>query len=314
MATGIAFTFFLTITRENGGLAAIWHIGSEYGKWHAFDFSFNLTSSTSFWAMFVGGTVLALAPMGTDQAVLHCYFTAKSESEFSRSLKAYSVILIPYNFALIIMGVFLFAFYINTRRLAKGLTSSDDVLPYFAMHQLPHLLAALLTASIFAASMGVVSAGMNSLSTCSVVDFYRRIWNKEASEPEFVRAGRIFAVGWGVLTTIGAPYAGRLGELALAFARIQGFVGGVMLGIFLLAIFSRRTSAIGANIGSMVEMAVISYIAFRTESSFFWHGIIGCVVSMVVGYTISTFGPKPVGIPENLFWGRPRIRDDIKSS
>lgn len=307
--TGIFFTFFFTITRVHGGLGAILRIGSEYGKWHTFDFSFNLTSSTTFWAMFVGGTVLALATMGTDQAVLQRYFTAKSEEECSRSLKAYSIILIPYNFALIIMGVFLFVFYHQNPGLAKGVTSSDWVLPYFAVHQLPHLLATLLTASIFAASMGVVSAGINSLSTCSVVDFYRRIWKRDASELEFVRAGRVFTVAWGVLTTIGALYAGRLGELALAFAKIQGFVGGVMLGIFLLAIFTRRTNALGAIIGSIFGMAVISYIAFRTDISFFWHGIIGCLVTMVVGYAISTMGPKPAGLPDYLFWRRTGPKD-----
>jgi SSS family transporter len=302
VATGIVFTFFITITRVHGGLGTILQIGSEYGKWHTFDFSFSLTSSSTFWAMFVGGTVLALGTIGTDQAVLQRYFTAKSEKECSRSLKTYSIILLPFNFGLIILGVFLFAFYHQHPDLAKGVPSSDWVLPYFAVHQLPHLLATLLTASIFAASMGVVSAGLNSLSTCSVVDFYRRIWKRDASEAEFVTAGRMFTVGWGVFTTIGALYAGRLGELALAFGKIQGFVGGVMLGIFLLAIFSRRTSAIGAIVGSIVGMVFVCYLAFRTEISFFWYGSISCLVTIVFGYGASLMRPKPTGIPDYLFW------------
>jgi SSS family transporter len=305
VATGIAFTFFLTITRVYGGLGAIGRIGSEYGKWHTFDFSLSLTSDSTFWAMFVGGTVLALATIGTDQAVLQRYFTAKSEAECRRSLKAYSIILIPFNFAMIILGVFLFAFYHQHPDLASGLKSSDWVLPYFAMHQLPHLLATLLTAAIFAASMGVVSAGINSLSTCTVVDFYRRIWRKDASEAEFVRAGRISTLGWGVFTTIGALYAGRLGELALAFGKIQGYVGGVMLGIFLLAIFSRRANALGAIIGSVLGMAVVSYVAFWTDISFFWYGIVGGGVTIIAGYAASMLGPKPAGVPDNLFWRRP---------
>jgi Na+/proline symporter len=124
----------------------------------------------------------------------------------------------------------------------------------------------------------------------------------------------MFTVGWGVFTTIGALYAGRLGELALAFAKIQGFVGGVMLGIFLLAIFSRRTNALGAIVGSTVGMAFVCYIAFRTNISFFWHGIIGCLATVVVGYTISTIGPNPVGIPDYLFWGRTRRKEDRQNS
>ena len=299
---GVIFTFFLTINRVNGGLAAISQIGSQYGKWRLWDFSLDPASSTTFWAMFVGGTVMALATLGTDQAVLQRYFTAKSEQECSRSLKAYSIILIPYNFALVFMGVFLFAFYHQHPELAKGMPSTDSVLAYFAVHQLPRLLATLLTASIFAASMGVMSAGINSLSTCSVVDFYRRMWKKEASDAELVRAGRIFTVLWGAVATVGALYAGRLGKLALAFGKIQGFVSGVMLGIFLLGIFFRRTNAVGTIVGSIAGMASVCYVAFRTDISFFWYGCISCLVTIAVGYTISSIGGKPVGVPDHLFF------------
>ncbi len=69
--------------------------------------------------------------------------------------------------------------------------------------------------------MGVMSAGINSLSTCSVMDFYSRIVKKEFSESELVKAGRLFTIGWGALATVGALYADRLGALALAFAKIQ---------------------------------------------------------------------------------------------
>ena len=106
--TGVVFTFFLTMGRVSGGMASIWRIGSQYGKWRLWDFSFSPYSSTTFWAMLVGGSVLALATMGTDQAVLQRYFTAKSEQECSRSLKAYSIILIPYNFGLDFYGRFPF--------------------------------------------------------------------------------------------------------------------------------------------------------------------------------------------------------------
>jgi sodium-coupled monocarboxylate transporter 8/12 len=303
---GVVFTFFLTIKRVHGGIPAILQIGSQYGKWQLWDFSLNLTSSTTFWAMFLGGIVLALATVGTDQAVLQRYFTAKSAQECSRSLKAYSIILIPYNLALVLMGVFLFAFYHQHPDLAKGMPSADSVLAYFAVHQLPRLLATLLMASIFAASMGVMSAGINSLSTCSVVDFYRRIWKREASDAEFVRAGRTFTVLWGAFTTVGALYAGRLGRLALAFGKIQGFVGGVMLGIFLLGIFSRRTNALGAIGGSAVGMACVCYLAFGTGISFFWYGSIGCLVTIAAGYAISSIGTKPVGVPDYLFFGGAR--------
>ena len=245
--------------------------------------------------MFVGGTVFALATIGTDQAVLQRYFTAKSEKECSRSLKVYSIMFLPFNFALIILGVFLFRLLSPTSLTWQGVPSSDWVLAYFAVHQLPHLLATLLTASIFAASMGVMSAGMNSLSTCSVMDFYRRIWKQRFSESELVKAGRMFTVGWGVSLAIGALYAGRFGELALAFGKIQGFVGGVMLGIFLLAIFFRRAGAIGTIVGSAAGMAFVFYLAFRTDVSFFWYGALAVWLQLLSVMEASILRPKADG-------------------
>jgi solute:Na+ symporter, SSS family len=304
VVTAIIAAFCLTINRISGGLARVIQVGSQYGKWHVFDFSFNYTSDTSFWALFVGGIVLALATTGTDQAVLQRYFTAKSERECARSLKAYSIIVIPFNLALVLLGVFLFVFYQQHPTLRNGLPSSDSVLAYFAVHELPHLLATLLTASIFAASMGVMSAGINSMSTCSVMDFYGRIVKKQFTEPELVKAGRFFTFGWGTLTTIGALYAGRLGALALAFAKIQGFVGGVMLGIFLLAFFFRRANAVGAVVGTVAGMAFVFYVAFRTALSFFWYGVISCLVTIVIGYLVSMLTAEPASLPDYLFWRR----------
>lgn len=313
VVTGIIFTFFFTISRVNGGLAAISQIGAQYGKWRLWDFSLNPASSTTFWAMFVGGTFLALATTGTDQAVLQRYFTAKSEQECRRSLMAYSIILIPFNCALLFIGVFLFAFYHQHPELIKGLPGADSVLAYFVVHQLPRLLGTLLTASIFAASMGVMSAGINSLSTCSVVDFYRRIWRREASDAEYVRAGRIFTVLWGSTATIGALYAGRLGTLSLAFGKIQGFVGGVMLGIFLLGIFSHRANAVGAVVGSVIGMFCVSYFAFWTDVSFFWYGCISCFVTVVAGYIASSFSGKPMSVPDHLFFDGTRPKEPAAS-
>ncbi len=300
VVTSIVCTFSFTAHRVVGGLPAIWQIGSDFGKWRLFDFSWNLTSDASFWGTFVGGTVLALGTIGTDQAVLQRYFTAKSEEECSRSLKAFSVLLVPYNTLLLLIGSCLFVFYHQNPARATGLTSPDAVLGFFAMHELPRLMATLLVGSVFAASMGVMSAGINSLSTCTVIDFYRRLVVKDASDQRYVKAGRTATVLWGVLTTIGAVYAGRLGALALAFSKVQGYVGGVMLGVFLLGMVFRRPSAVGALAGSAVGIAVVSYAAFGTRVSLFWYGIIGCATTMATGYLVSLLYRRQKEVPAHL--------------
>ena len=259
-----------------GGLPAISQIGSEFGKWRLFDFSFDITSDHSFWAMFVGGIILAVATMGTDQAILQRYFTAQSERECSRSLKFFSVLLIPYNCLLILIGVFLFAFYHQNPDLARDLPQSDAVLGHFAVHQLPRFMGTLLIGAIFAASMGAMSAGINSLATCTVVDFYQRLLKPNEPDPHSVRAGRFCTVLWGVADHPWAPCM-RTGWVNWRWRseRFKGSSAGVMLGIFLLGIFFRRANASGALAGTLVAMTIVTYVAFWTDISFFWYGAIG---------------------------------------
>src|SRR5580704_4341479 len=77
VAIGISLIFFTTVHSISGGISEVWQVGREYGKWRVLDFSFNPTSTTSFWPVFVGGCFLTLATLGTDQAVLQRYFSAK---------------------------------------------------------------------------------------------------------------------------------------------------------------------------------------------------------------------------------------------
>ena len=291
---GIAVVFFETTARVQGGLAAVWQIGAEAGKWRIVDLSPGLNVETALWPTLLGGTVMALATLGTDQAVLQRYFTAKAESECARSLRAVSVLVLPTNLVLLALGVFLFAFYQQNPALRAALPGPDDVLGHFTRLELPRSVAALLVGGVFAASMGVMSAGINSLATCTVVDFHQRLFRPGASDRECVVAARVATIAWGAVTTVGALYAGKLGTLATAFAKIQGYVGGVMLGLFLLAIFSRRASGAGALAGAAAGMALVTWVAFGTNVGLFWYGTVGAGATIAVGEAVSRFLGAPL--------------------
>lgn len=309
--TGVVLAFAVGVTQIDGGFGEMMRIGAEAGKFNLFDFTPDPSSSVSFWAMFVGGTTLALSTMGTDQAVLQRFFTAKSEAECKRSLKAFSVIIIPFQMVLLLLGVVLFAYYRqHPENLAQiGSHDADAVLGYFAVQHLPRLVTVLLVGAILAASMGVMSAGINSLSTCTVVDFHKRFWAKNSSDAACITAGRRYTVLWGVLTTVAALYAGALGQLALAFGKVQGYVGGVMLGIFLLGIFSRRSSALGALVGGIIGMIVVSYVAFWTSISFFWYAVVGGGATMLSGYWISILFSKAPHVSNELCFSFARLKN-----
>jgi SSS family transporter len=94
-----------------GGIVEVLHTGRAFGKFEFVDFSFNLDKIDNSWAILIGGTILCLQSMGTDQAVLQKYFTTKSRKETSKALLLYGATIIPFISLLSILGVVLFVFY-----------------------------------------------------------------------------------------------------------------------------------------------------------------------------------------------------------
>ena len=106
--------------------------------------------------------------------------------------------------------------------------------------------------------------------------------------------------------TLLALFAGRLGELALAYNRVSSVVSGRLLGIFLLGILTRRATATGSILGAVAGMAAVGLVSLRTEWSFFYFGPIGVLTTITAGYLASllTRPPKPEKV-HGLVLGNP---------
>jgi SSS family solute:Na+ symporter len=74
--------------------------------------------------------------------------------------------------------------------------------------------------------------------------------------------------------------------------RYGSFFYGSILGVFILAILTRRATAAGAFWGLVAGMAVVLTVAFTTPIAFLWHNLIGAVVVVAVGMVISQFSGK----------------------
>ena len=65
------------------------------------------------------------------------------------------------------------------------------IIPRFVLDHLPIGLAGLFIAAVIAAAMNAISGELNSLSTTSVIDFYRRWIRSEATDAHFLKVSRI---------------------------------------------------------------------------------------------------------------------------
>ena len=162
------------------------------------------------------------------------------------------------------------------------------IIPRFVIDHLPIGLAGLFIAAVIAAAMNAISGELNSLSTTSVIDFYRRWVRNESSDEHLLVVSRVATGVWGVFACIVATYAVNLGSLIEVVNRFGSFFYGSILGVFLLAMMP-RAKANGAFVGLICGMVAVGAVNFGAPSvSFLWHNVIGAVTVVMVGGVISS--------------------------
>jgi SSS family transporter len=293
LMSGMLAVFWLALSHVPGGVGTVYKVASDAGRMHFWNFSFDPRELSAFWPAILGGGTMVLSTLGTDQAYLQRYLSTRSLREGRWSVLADGLIILPVSLLLYLLGDVLYAFYHFHPSHLKGLHSMDAILPFFVLHELGGAFSGLVMASIFASSMAVMSAGINALTTATTVDFYKRWLRPQFQDSHYVRVGRLGTVGWGAACTLGALFANRLGPLINAFNKINAFLGGPILGIFLLGMLSKRAKGTPSVIAGGVALAVVGWLNWATDISFFYHAFVGVAVTFGLGLLLSMWGPPP---------------------
>ena len=158
---------------------------------------------------------------------------------------------------------------------------TDYIFIGFVLDHLPQGLLGLLLAIILCAAMSSSSAELSALSSTTVVDFYRRSLRPGASDRHYLAAARAFTVMWGLLALAFAAFASLVDNLIQAVNILASLFYGTILGIFLLAFFTRKIRGTAVFFAALLsEAAVIACFAL-TDLGFLWFTVIGC--ALVVG-------------------------------
>jgi Na+/proline symporter len=156
---------------------------------------------------------------------------------------------------------------------------------------MPPGLAGLLFAAIFAAAMSAISGELSSLSTATVIDFYRRFVRPDGEDKHLLRVSRLATGFWGLFAAVVAVWAAELGSLIEVVNRFGSFFYGSILGVFILAIGFPRATANGAFAGLLTGMGSVAWAASYTNVAFLWHNVIGAVAAVVGGLVFSAILP-----------------------
>jgi solute:Na+ symporter, SSS family len=165
------------------------------------------------------------------------------------------------------------------------------IIPAFVLGELPIIIPGLFIAAVLAAAMSSISSELNSLSTATIIDFYRRHFRTDASDSHYLMVSKVATGLWGLFACGVALYAVALGSLIEVVNRFGSFFYGSILGVFMLAFIpmARGRGAFFGLIGGMGTVGAVSLLA--PDISFLWHNVIGAVAVVGIGTLLSLTVP-----------------------
>lgn len=146
--------------------------------------------------------------------------------------------------------------------------------------------------AILAAAMSSLSFAINSLSAASVEDFIVRA-KGNLSDEQSMFYSKLMTVIWGVICIILAFSAGNIAKTVIeAINKVGSSFCGPIVATFILAILTKRTQAVGVNIGLILGV-VVNIIIWRSGAPRFWiwWNFIGAAITLSVGYGASLLIP-----------------------
>ena len=134
--------------------------------------------------------------------------------------------------------------WVKTKEIGGDNNDTNYIFLRFVVDNLPVGLVGLLIAIIFLASWGSIAAAINSLASCTMIDFHRRFTKKKDSGEHEYRLSKWYTLAWGIFCIIVAMFTYNIGNSLIEAVNVLGSLFyGVILGVFLVAfIFKKITS------------------------------------------------------------------------
>ena len=177
-------------------------------------------------------------------------------------------------------------------------TDVNYIIPRFILRHLPIGLVGLLILAIIMAATDTIAGELNSLSTATVIDFYKRRFKPVATDAHYLAVSKLATGLWGLFACGVAVWAAELGSLIEVVNRFGSFFYGSILGVFVLAAGFRRATGHGAFVGLLAGMGAVAWAASFTKIAFLWHNVIGAGVVVIVGMIVSAIAGRPDSVRE----------------
>jgi SSS family solute:Na+ symporter len=149
-------------------------------------------------------------------------------------------------------------------------------------------LIGLLIAVILSAAMSSTSSEINALATTTTMDLIKRNY-ANIGEKKIVYLTKVFTLLWGICAIIIACVAFLADNLIQLVNIIGSIFYGNVLGIFLIALFTKKIRSLSVFTSAIITQIVIIYIWWIDIIPFLWLNILGCFLVTALSAIIELF-------------------------
>jgi len=198
---------------------------------------------------------------GFNQYVIQRTLAAKSLKEGQRGLVFAAALKLIVPIIVVIPGMIAYAMFSNNMygatdafTLKSGVIDNDMAYPWLVRNFIPTGLKGLVLAALAAAIVSSLASMLNSTATIFTMDVYKPFFNKQATNKQLIRVGRLTSIVSLLIACLVAPMLGNVGQ---AFQYIQEYTGIVTPGIFavfILGLFWKKTTNNAAIWGVILSL------------------------------------------------------------
>ncbi|MCK8523115.1 solute:sodium symporter family transporter [Aquimarina sp. D1M17] len=230
------------------GLATLFRDNPE-----KFDSIGDSKASVPFATIFTGMMLVQLFYWGTNQAIIQRALGAKNLKEGQKGLLLASFIKILGPLIVVLPGIIAFHMFGDT------LDKADEAYPTLVSKVLPLSLVGFFAAVLFGAILSSFNSALNSSVTLFGIDIYKEYINKEATEKQTVKAGKLFGIALALFAMFIAPLLQSAESIFSYLQQVNGCYSIPILTIIVVGYLTKNVPAIAAKI-AIVSGAILYLI------------------------------------------------------
>jgi len=278
----------------HGGLASVWQIAGDAGRLSVFNFQLDLNNPTTFWAGTANAFFIGLAVFGTDQEMMQRLLTVRTRKASQRTIVLTILTALPVLCVYLAIGTGLYVFFRQNPDVIQP-DKAKEVLSHFVANFLPVGLKGLMLSAIILAS---IDSPLSSLASSFVMDIYRPLIRRSATQKHYLAVSRIAVLAFGVILALIALACDPVENILWFAFQIFSLTGGATLGVFLLGVLTKRQANVDNIVAMILSTASMTALLLLSRKGYVrlawsWLIVLGTLMTFILGFLFSTTAVKP---------------------